>query len=102
MIVTSIFPAALKLPNVTPVFKKAKNFKENYRPVSTLLDVPKINERLLFNEINEYFEGLFSKYQCGFRQELSAQYCLIVYTRKMKKFAALLTDLSKAFDCLPH
>ena len=45
----------------------------------------------------------------GFRQGLRAQYCLISMTEKWKKsvdkgktFAALLTDLSKAFDCLPH
>ena len=51
----------------------------------------------------------FQNLQCGFRQGLSAQYCLIPMIEKGKKsvdkgktFAALLTDLSKAFDCLPH
>ena len=56
-----------------------------------------------------FFDNLFSKYQCGFRQGFSAQYCLIAMIEKWKKsadkgktFAALLTDLSKAFDCLLH
>ena len=110
MIVTSVFPSALILANITPVFKKAsKNSKENYSPVSILPNVSKVYEPLLFRRINDYFEGLFSKYQCGFRQRLSAQYCLIAMFEKRKKsvkkgkrFEALLTDLSKAFDCLPH
>ena len=53
--------------------------------------------------------NIFSKFQCGFREGLSAQYCLMSMTEKWKKsedkgktFPALLTDLSKAFDCLPH
>ena len=52
---------------------------------------------------------LFSKYQCGFRRGYNAQHCLITLIEKWKKsvgnggtFGALLTDLSKAFDCLPH
>ena len=54
MIVASIFPAALKLANITPVFKKAsKNSRKNYRPVGILRNVSKIYECLLFNEIND-------------------------------------------------
>ena len=77
VIVTFIFPAALKLANAAPVFKKAsRNSRENYRPVSVLPNVSKIYKRLLFDQINAYFEGLFSKYQCVFRKWLSSQYCL--------------------------
>ena len=50
-----------------------------------------------------------SKYQCGFCRDYNAQYCLVSLIEKWKKsvdnggaFGALLTDLSKAFDCLPH
>ena len=89
--------------------KGSKNLKENYRAVSTLPNISKIYERCLFQPISNYFENIFSKFQCGFRQGLRAQYCLISMIEKWKKsvdkgktFAALLTDLSKAFDCLPH
>ena len=110
MIDVCIFPASLKLANITPVYKKgSKNSKENYRPVSILPNISKIYERCLFKPISIYFENIFPKFQCGFRQGLSAQYCLISMIEKWKKsvekrktFAALLTDLSKAFDCLPH
>ena len=56
-----------------------------------------------------FFESVFSKYQCGFRKGHSAQQCLLTMTEKWKKIldsngscGALLTDLSKAFDCLPN
>ena len=61
------------------------------------------------NISNKYFESLLSQFQCGFKQGFSAQNCLLVMVEKIKKirdnkgvFAAVLTDLSKAFDCIPH
>ena len=63
----------------------------------------------MFKQISEYFGPILSKFQCGFRQGFSAQHCLLVMLQKWKwgvdnkkNFGALLTDLSKAFDCLPH
>ena len=54
------------------------------------------------------FEFL-SKYQRGFRKGYSTQHCLLAMLEKWKSAVdkgkssgALLTDLSKAFDCLPH
>ena len=95
---------------ITPVHKKgAKTSKDNYRPVSILSNISKIYERLLFKQISEYFEPILSKFQCGFRKGYSAQHCLLAMLEKWKSavdnkrnFGALLTDLSKAFDCLPH
>ena len=105
-----IFPTSLKLANTTPIYKKgSKNSKENYRPVSILPNISKIYERCLFKPISNYFEDIFSKFQCSFRQDLSSEYCLVFLIEKWKKsvdkgktFAALLKDLSKAFDCLLH
>ena len=52
---------------------------------------------------------IFSKYQCGFRIGFSTQQCLLAMLEKWKRsidngksFGALLTDLSKSFDCLDH
>ena len=57
----------------------------------------------------DYLGNFLSKFQCGFRQGVSAQHCLLAMIEKWKKcvdkgkiFGALLTDLSKAFDCLPR
>ena len=110
MIDVCIFPTSLKLANITRVYKKdSKNSKENYRPVSIFPNISKIYGRCLFKPISNYFENIFSKFQCGFRQGLSALCCLISLIEKWKKsvdkgktFAALLTDFSKPFDCLLH
>ena len=81
MIDVCIFTTSLKLANITPV-KGSKNSKENYRPVNILPNISKIYERCLFKPISNYFENIFSKFQCGFRQGLSAQYCLISMVEK--------------------
>ena len=51
----------------------------------------------------------FPNFKCSFRKDYSAQHCLLAMIEKWKTavdnggvFAALLTDLSKAFDCIPH
>ena len=63
------FQNTLKGQMTTPVFKKDENFlKINYRPVSILPTVSKIYERYLCDQVNEYFQPLFSKLQCGFRK----------------------------------
>ena len=106
----SAFPSILKNENITPVFKKGyRSFKENYRPVSILPVTFKIFEKLLCKQITIFIDPLLSKYQCGFRKGFSAQHCLLAMLEKWKNavdkgkvFGALLTDLSKAFDCLPH
>ena len=63
----------------------------------------------MYQQINEYFESLLSKIQCGFRQGFSSQHYLLIMVEKMKKnrdnkgvFDAVLTDLFKAFGCIPH
>ena len=54
-------------------------------------------------------EPFFSKQQCVFRKAYSTQYCLLSMLEKWKSavdkgkcLGALLTDLSKAFDCISH
>ena len=62
-IVTSIFPVALQLANITPASKKSsKNSKGTYRPERILPNVPKIYDRLIFSKINDYFEGPFHEW----------------------------------------
>ena len=100
----------MKLANVTPVHKKGnRSEKDNYRPVSVLPYLSKVFEGCIYNQIAQFFDKIFSKHQCGFRKGHSAQHSLIVLLEKWKEsvdqghvFGALLTDLSKAFDCLPH
>ena len=59
--------------------------------------------------MSAYFDEMFPKYQYGFRKGYSTQQGLLALLEKWKTavdkgkaFGALLTDLSKAFDCLNH
>ena len=107
---TSNFPNPLKLADVTPVHKKEERIlKGNYRNVSILPPVSKIYEKDISDQICAYINKYLSPFMCGFRKGYSTQHCLTVMLDKWKKamdsgkFAgALLTDLSKAFDCLHH
>ena len=104
------FPSTMKPGNITPSFKKSdRTNKEIYRPISILPNLSKVFEKCIYKQVSNFFENLFSKYQCGFRKGLNAQHCLIKLIEKWREcleqdleFGALLTDLSKAFDCLPH
>ena len=99
-IINGIFPLNLKLSDITPTHKKKDRIlKENYRPISILPAVSKIYEKLMAEQ----------PIQCGFRKGFNAQHCLIYMIEKWKRSldkkgeaGALLTDLSKAFDCLNH
>ena len=102
------FPNGLKKADIKPVYKKEDPFdKTNYRPISILPVLSKPFERCLYDQIYEYFDAVLSKVQCDFRKGFSTQYSLVAMIEKwrnnmdkVKSFAALLTDLSKAFDCI--
>ena len=105
-----VFPSALKLANITPVYKnKSKSKNDHYRSISVLPGSSKIYERFFFKQISEYFVQSLSKYQGEFRKVFSAQHSLLSMLEKWKsaviakKYVVFLhTDLSKAFDCLSH
>ena len=107
---THNFPTKLKAANITPVHKKDEStHKENYRPVSILPIVSKLFEKHMYSQIYSYINQYLSERLCGFRKGLNSQYSLISLLEKWKRYvdkhgvcAALLTDLSKAFDCLNH
>ena len=92
------------------VFQKdSQTDKKNYRVISILSNVAKLFERFLNKQLEEYFQALFCKYQCDFRKGYSVIKALFPMTEKWKEsldeggaFGALLTDLSKAFNYLPH
>ena len=98
---STTFPSILKLAVVTPL-------QNNYWPVSVLPSQSIIFENTLYYQIAPYFEKIFSKYQTGFRKGFNSQDCLIAMIKNFRnslhkggKYVALLTDLPKAFDCLP-
>ena len=107
-----IFPERLKVAKVIPILKKGDHsLVENYRPISLLPAISKNFERIIHDQLNNYFisENLFYKYQYGFRKkhstELAALHLVdqIVQDMDMGKIPfTVFLDLSKAFDTLDH
>ena len=104
------FPYSLKLADVKPIHKKSeKTNKENYRPISLLPTISKLFERDMYSQIINYIDKHLSPFLFGFRKGHSTEVCLNVMLEQWKKalddkkyVGAILTDLSKAFDCLNH
>ena len=58
------FPEILKHADITPLYKKGKkDIKGNYRPVSILPNLSKIFEKCMFEQMSQFFENIFSRYQ---------------------------------------
>ena len=88
--------------------KKRLKTKDNYTPSSILPVISNTFEKLICWQLSNHFD-IFSKFQCSFRKGFSAQHCLLLMIDKWKKavdnnkvFGVILTDLSKAFDCICH
>ncbi|XP_055604868.1 uncharacterized protein LOC129753091 [Uranotaenia lowii] len=109
---TGVYPDALKLARVTPIFKSGDNSDvSNYRPISTLSVLNKILEKLLVTRISEYLSryDLISPRQYGFRKGCST---LTATTELLEDVyddldnrnyaGALFLDLRKAFDTIDH
>ena len=102
---SSNFPSNLKAADIPPAYKKKdKSDIENYRPISILPTLSKIYERCMYDQMYKYFDQILSQYQCRFRQGYNTQHCLLGMVEKWKEVlgGALLTDLSKAFECIKH
>ena len=105
------FPVSLKEGTVNPINKKKTRTisKKDYRPVNLLPAVSKIFERNMFEQTYLYIDKYLSPYLFGYRKGHSTEQCLAIMIEVWKKAldsnfktGAVLTDLSKAFDCLNH
>ena len=63
--------------------KKIKKIsKETADPVNILQHLSKITEKRMFEEMSQFFENAFSKYQCGSWKGFSTQQCLLAMLEK--------------------
>ena len=110
MLEESIFPDAEKRASVTPVFKKDdKLLKTNYRPICVLNVFSNVFERFLLNQMLAFIDNVMSSLLSAYRSKYSTQHVLLRLIEQWRTFldndrlvGAILMDLSKAFDCLPH
>ena len=109
---SAIFPNALKLAKVIPIHKgKDPEKVENYRPISILPALSKVFEKVMNEQLQNYFETnkLLKKNHYGFRKKHSTQMaCLqltdnIIWMMEENKVPVnVFMDLSKAFDTIDH
>ena len=100
---------SLKVSKIIPLFKKGdSSLLSNYRLISLLPTISKIFERILYNQLYEYFDNhLLAEQQYGFSSNHSTEYAAVKLVDHISKEmesgntpAALCIDLSKAFDTL--
>jgi len=111
MIDEDTFPSQAKIGSILPFFKDKgeRSDKTNYRPLSVLSAFSKIFERLIHNQLASYTNDIFSPYISAYRKHHSTQHVLVRLIEEWrqgidqnKHVGAILMDLSKAFDCIPH
>ena len=110
--INGIFPDALKIAKVTPIFKSGdKSLLSNYRPISLLNAFSKIYEKFLLKRLNSFLtkNNILYDGQFGFRKNRSTQFALVSFLDKItetldkNEYAlSLFIDLSKAFDTINH
>ena len=82
MIDQSTFPDQAKISSVTPAFTKDDNMdKTNYRRISVQPCLSKILElKVIFKQMADNFELIFSPYLSGFRKRYGCQHVLMQMT----------------------
>ena len=109
-ITEGIFPDAAKIAHVSPVYKKKdRTDKANYRPVSVIGPFPKVLEWYFQDALQDHINKCLSNLISAYRKNYSSNHVLIRLIEKWKRqmdnklfVGAVLMDLSKAFDCVPH
>ena len=110
-IAQNVFPENAKTASVIPLDegKPNKNEMSNFRPVSVLNTFSKIYEKVIKDQIVRGMEKYFLPFLSAYRKNYSLQNILISLTEEWRKkldnnfvVGAVLTDLPKAFDCIPH
>ena len=103
-------PTEWKKALVVPVFKRGdKSLPMNYRPISLLCIVSKVQERIVFNKLYRFLHSILSLHQSGFRKADGTEFQLVRLVQQWSEIldasqyvGAVFFDLQKAFDKVWH
>ena len=105
-----IVPHEWKHARVTPLFKKGVSTDlDNYRPISVLPVVSKLQERAVHHQLYSFCNEhkLLSPFQCGFRSNHSTEFAAVAFSDYVRRgmdqgllTGAVFIDLRKAFVLL--
>ena len=106
------FPTQMKKAEVIPLYKvKEFDLVINYRPISLLITISKVLEKIVYKRVYSFLEkhNILYESQYGFQTKHSCEQAIIEFTGKILQSrdqglcsAALFLDLSKVFDTLNH
>ena len=105
------FPDKGKRAAVTPLDKgePVRTTEKNFRPVSVLNAFSKIYEKIIKDQLIPHLDRCLSKFIAAYRQQYNTQHVLVRMIEEWRRnldndnvVGAVLMDLSKAFDCIPH
>ena len=109
---TGVFHDVMKIAEVVPLYKgKARYEVENYRPISLLLTISKLLEKLMYSRVYDFLISSNQLYesQYGFRKNHACEHAIGEFIREVVKNSQLgkitvgiFLDLSKVFDTLEH
>ena len=107
----NVFPENTKVATVFPLDKGKpdKNDISNFRPVSLLNTFSKFCERVIKGQLVLSMENYFSPLASVYRKNYSTQHVITHLVEEWREHldenfvvGAVLTDLSKAFNCIAH
>ena len=110
--ISGTVPSDWKVSRVTPIYKKGDaSLASNYRPISLLPLVAKLQERIVHVALQDHLlsQKAISPSQFGFRPHSSTQEALVHMTQLWHQHLedggsslCVFLDLAKAFDTVPH
>ena len=106
------FPDMMKLAEVVPLYKSKEMYLlNNYRPISLLITISKLLEKIMYARTYSFLQttGQLYESQYGFRKGHCCEYAIsklisvILKNKEANRYTiSLFLDLSKAFDSLKH